>query len=136
MADYVVSCDPGNGGTNAVLARDSNRHKSVYFPSVRAAATGDSLGLGKELELDYQYVDWYGHRYVVGDDVLRVTRRHLERHTGINRYGNELYQFLVAVALGELGVKSGTVDLTLFAPPGLYLSAKADILERFNEWRT
>jgi hypothetical protein len=62
-----------------------------------------------------------------------VTRRHLERHTGINRYGNELYQFLVAVAVGELGVKSGTVDLTLFAPPGMYLNAKADILERFNE---
>ena len=133
MADYVVSCDPGNGGTNTVLARDSGRHKSVYFPSVRAAATGDSLGLGKDLELDYRYVDWYGHRYVVGDDVLRVTRRHLERHTGVNRYGNELYQFLVAVALGELGVKSGSVDLTLFAPPGLYLSAKTDILERFND---
>ena len=133
MADHIVSCDPGNGGTNAVLARDRGRHKSVYFPSVRAAATGDSLGLGKELELDYQFVDWYGHRYVVGDDVLRVTKRHLERHTGINRYGNELYQFLVAVAVGELGVKEGSVDLTLFAPPGMYLSAKADILERFTK---
>ena len=133
MADYVISCDPGNGGTNVVLARDNGRHKSVYFPSVRAAATGASLGLGKDLELDYQYVDWYGHRYVVGDDVLRVTKRHLERHTGINRYGNELYQFLVAVAVGELGVKEGSVDLTLFAPPGMYLSAKADMLERFNK---
>ena len=133
MADYVVSCDPGNGGTNAVLARDSGRHKSVYFPSVRAAATGASLGLGKDLELDYQYVDWYGHRYVVGDDVIRVTRRHLERHTGVNRYGNELYQFLVAVAVGQLGVKSGSVDLTLFAPPGLYLQAKEDIQERFAD---
>src|SRR5690606_37624936 len=118
MADYLVSCDPGNGGTNAVLARDNGRHKSIYFPSVRAAATGDSLGLGKDLELDYRYVDWYGHRYVIGDDVLRVTRRHLERHTGTNRYGNELYQFLVAVALGEMGIREGTVDLTLFAPPG------------------
>lgn len=133
MTDYVVSCDPGNGGTNAVLARDSGRHKNVYFPSVRAAATGASLGLGKDMELDYQYVDWYGHRYVIGDDVIRVTRRHLERHTGVNRYGNELYQFLVAVALGQLGVKKGTVDLTLFAPPGLYLEAKEDIQERFAE---
>ena len=133
MADFVVSCDPGNGGTNAVLARDNGRHKSTYFPSVRAAATGDSLGLGKELELDYQYVDWYSHRYVVGDDVTRVTKRHLERHTGVNRYGNELYQFLVAVALGQLGVKQGTVDLTLFAPPGVYLQAKQDIEKRFGE---
>ena len=131
MVDYVVSCDPGNGGTNAVLARDSGRHKSVYFPSVRAAATGDSLGLGKTMELDYQYVDWGEHRYVVGDDVIRVTKRHLERHTGVNRYGNELYQFLVAVALGQLGVKRGAVDLTLFAPPGMYLQAKGDIQERF-----
>ena len=133
MADYLVSCDPGNGGTNAVLARDNGRHKSIYFPSVRAAATGDSLGLGKDLELDYRYVDWYGHRYVIGDDVLRVTRRHLERHTGTNRYGNELYQFLVAVALGEMGIREGTVDLTLFAPPGLYLQAKQDILARFGD---
>ena len=32
MSDFIISCDPGNGGTNAVLARDSGRHKSVYFP--------------------------------------------------------------------------------------------------------
>jgi hypothetical protein len=134
MPDYIGSVDPGNGGTNAVLAKPSGSgYKSVYFPSVRAAATGDSLGLGAEMELQYEYADWYGHRYVVGDDVLRVTKRHLERHTGINRYGNELYQFLVAVAVGELGVKEGSVDLTLFAPPGMYLSAKADHKPR--TWR-
>ncbi|MBZ0291642.1 MAG: ParM/StbA family protein [Anaerolineae bacterium] len=132
MADYVVSVDPGNGGTNAVLAK-ANGYKSIYFPSVRASATGDTLGLGADMELQYDYVDWYGHRYVVGEDVLRVTRRHMERHTGANRYGNELHQFLTAVALGKLGIDKGTVDLTLFAPPGMYLEANRLIKQRFNE---
>ena len=133
MSDYLVSVDPGNGGTNAVLARASKTPKSVYFPSVRAAATGDSLGLGQDLELQYTWADWYGHRYVVGDDVLRVTRRHLERHTGTNRYGNELHQFLVAYALAQLGVRQGDVDLTLFAPPGIYVEARQTMVERFRE---
>ncbi|MBZ0294811.1 MAG: hypothetical protein K8L99_19770 [Anaerolineae bacterium] len=82
MADYIVSVDPGNGGANAVLAK-ANGYKSIYFPSVRAAATGDTLGLGADMELQYDYVDWHGHRYVVGEDVLRVTRRHMESHTRI-----------------------------------------------------
>lgn len=132
MADFIVSCDAGNGGTNAVLALDGGRSKSTYFPSVRASATGDSLGLGKEMELDYSYVDWYANRYVVGEDVLRVTRRHMERHMGRNRYGNEMHQFLVAVALAQLGIKQGTVDLTLFAPPGMYVEAKKLIEQRFG----
>src|SRR5690606_21916256 len=132
MADYLVSCDAGNGGTNAVMALDKGRYRSVYFPSVRAAATGASLGLGKDLELDYTYVDWYSHRYVVGEDVLRVTRRHMERHMGKNRYGNEMHQFLVAVALAQLGIRQGGVDLTLFAPPGMYLEAKQLIEQRFG----
>src|ERR1041385_9576659 len=94
MADQIASVDAGNGGTNAVLARPGGNHKTFYEPSVRAAASGDSLGLGKEWEIDYEYVDWNGHRYVTGDDVIRVTRRALERHMGINRYGNEFHQFL------------------------------------------
>jgi hypothetical protein len=133
MADQIVSCDAGNGGVNAVLARDKGRYKSVYFPSVRAAATGDTLGLGKDLELQYEYVDWYQHRYIVGEDVLRVTRRHLERHSGPNRYGNELHQFLIAHAIAQLGVKGGAVDLTLFAPPGLYTTMQPVIIQRLND---
>lgn len=133
MASHIVSVDAGNGGTNAVLVKDSGRHKSVYFPSVRAAATGDSLGLGKDMELQYDYVDWGGHRYVVGDDVIRVTRRNLERHHGAQRYGDEFHQFLVAVALAKLGVRNGTVDLTLFAPPGMYTVAKELMRRRFLE---
>lgn len=133
MADYTASVDAGNGGTNAVIAQTKGGYKSFYAPSVRAAATGDTLGLGQGWELSYDYVDWGGHRYVVGDDVIRVTRRQLEHHIGANRYGNEMHQFLVAHALARLGVKSGTVDLTLFAPPGLYNDLKTFIHDRFSQ---
>lgn len=132
MSDYIASVDAGNGGTNAVLAQPKG-YKSFYEPSVRATATGDTLGLGKGWELEYDYVDWDGHRYVTGDDVIRITRRQLERHIGANRYGNEFHQMLVAHALARLGVKSGTVDLTLFTPPGLFNDLKIFVKERFGQ---
>jgi len=130
MSDYIASVDAGNGGTNAFLARENSKNKRFYQPSVRAKATGDSLGFG-QMELEYSYVDWYENRYVTGDDVIRITRRALERHMGANRYGDEMHQFLVANALAHLGVKSGTVDLVLFAPPGLYSETKARIEDGF-----
>ena len=135
MSDHVASLDAGNGGVKAALAKPSGGYKSHYEPSVRAAASGDTLGLGQGVigELDYDYADWNGHRYVTGDDVLRVTRRALERHMGSNRYGNEFHQFLVALALAKLGVKDGDVDLTLFAPPGLFNETKPEIQRRFSE---
>jgi len=129
---HTVSIDAGNGGVNAVIATTKGRHKQHYEPSVRAAATGDSLDLG-DLELQYQYVDWNGHRYVTGDDVTRVTRRAIEHHIGAQRYGNEFQQFLVANALARLGVKNGAVDLNLFAPPGLFNDVKPVLVERFME---
>lgn len=132
MSDYIASVDAGNGGTNAVLSQPKG-YKSFYEPSVRAAASGDSLGLGKGWEMDYDYVDWDGHRYVTGDDVVRVTRRQLEHHIGANRYGNEMHQFLVANAVARLGIKSGSVDLTLFAPPGLFNDLKTFIHDRFSQ---
>ena len=129
MVDQIVSVDAGNGGTNAILAQDKG-YKKVYFPSVRAAASGDTLGLGGQFELDYEYIDWGDHRYVVGDDVGRISRRSVERHQGAFRYGDEFHEFLVTVALARLGVETGTVDLTLFAPPGMYTNAKESIEQR------
>lgn len=129
----IVSIDAGNGMTNAVLAQKNGKHKSIYFASVRAAATGDSLGLGNQFEMQYEYVDWNKHRYVFGDDVLRVSRKGIERHQGHNRYGNEFHQFLVAVALSQLKMKKAAIDLTLFAPPSLFTKTKQDIQERFAE---
>lgn len=132
MKKFTLSIDAGNGGTNAVLAT-SKGSKSFYTPSVRAAASGDSLGLGGRWEMDYDYADWCGHRYVVGDDVIRVTRRQLEHHIGANRYGNEMHQFLVAYAAARLGVEGGAVNLTLFAPPGMYNRLKPFIHDRFTQ---
>jgi len=130
MSDYLASVDAGNGGTNAFLAKTNGKHKRFYEPSVRAKATGDSLGFG-QMEVQYSTVDWYGSRYVTGDDVIRITRRGLERHMGAARYGDTFHQFLVANSLAHLGVKSGTVDLVLFAPPGLYSETKARIEDGF-----
>ena len=135
MADYIVSVDAGNGGTKAVMAQSGGGTKEFYEPSVRAIATGESLGLGDAFELQYSFVDWHGSRYVTGDDVIRITRRGLERHMGNKRYGDEFHQFLVANALARLGVKSGTVDLTLFSPPGLFTKVKTRIEDQFSQNR-
>lgn len=133
MASKLISVDAGNGMTNAVLAKGKS-YDSIAFPSVRAVATGDTLeldgtGIG---EIAYDYADWGGHRYVVGDDVIRVTRRSIERHQGAQRYGDEFHQFLVSVAIGKLGIKSGDVDLTLFAPPGMFVKARQLMMDRFK----
>jgi len=134
LPKYTASVDAGNGGVNAAIGTKTKAgYKSYYEPSVRAAATGDSLGLGAQWEMQYSYADWNGHRYITGDDVTRVTKRALERHMGAGRYGNEFHQFLVAKALAELGVKSGTVDLTVFAPPGMYVEQREIILDRFGK---
>lgn len=127
---HIISIDAGNGGVNAMLAKGN---KSVYFPSIRATATGASLGLGEYFDLDYEYIDWYGRRFVVGDDVLRVNRAGLERHMGVMRSGNEFQQFMVAAAIARLGVKEGEVNLTLFAPPGVFGEMRPVILSRFTE---
>jgi len=127
----IISSDTGNGGVNAVLAKTNGRTKQFYTPSVRAMATGDTLGLGS-MEMEYQYVDWHGARYVVGDDVTRVTKRGISRHMGADRYGNEFHQFLTAFAIANLGIKSGQVDLTVFAPPGLYNQSKDNIIAGFT----
>ena len=137
MVDHIVSVDAGNGGVNAVLAKSNGGYKSFYEPSVRASATGAGLDLSDSrlqgLTRDFTYIDWNGHRYVTGDDVLTISRKALEHHMGANRYGNEFHQFLVAVALAKLGVKEGNVDLTVFAPPGLFSELKPHIKKRFTE---
>ena len=132
MSVQYLSVDAGNGGTNAVKANEKST-PHIYFPSVRAAATGDSLGLGEQFELEYEYVDWGGHRYVFGDDVIRISRKAIERHQGKFRYGNEFHRFLVATAAAKLGIHQGDVDLTLFAPPGIYMEAKDRIEEQFSQ---
>lgn len=131
----IVAIDAGNAGTNAVLATKKGKHRADYFPSVRAKVAGASLGLGKEWELDYPYYEWGGHKYIVGDDVLRVSRRSLERHMGANRYANEFQQFLVTTACARLGLGKGgsAINLTLFAPPGYYAAVRPLMIESFQD---
>ena len=131
MSEHIISVDAGNGGVNAVRKKGKS-YERVYFPSVRAAATGDSLGLGSQFEMDIEYVDWGGHRYFVGDDVA-ASRSSVERHQGALRYGDEFWIFLVSIAIAKCGVENGSVDLTTFAPPGLYLEAKRDIEARIKK---
>ena len=133
MTDYIASVDAGNGITNAIVSDlKSNRVRSVDFPSVRAQAKGGGLNLGKQFEMQYTYVDWEKRRYIVGDDVTRVTKDGLERHMHRNRYGEEFHQFLVSVALSKLGVKHNRqVDLTVFCPPGLYNDHRKSIENNF-----
>lgn len=131
MADFLASVDAGSGGVNAVILTGKKR-TVFYMPSCRAPVTGATLGDGVE-EIPYQYADWYGNRYVFGDETLKVTRNRIEHHIGANRYGNEFHQFLIAVALAKMGVKSGTVDLTVFAPPGVYKEARQHLLKLKGE---
>ncbi|MEL6524077.1 MAG: ParM/StbA family protein [Chloroflexota bacterium] len=127
----IVAIDAGNGFTNGVR-KLKNRYKSIGFPSVRASVTGESLGLGDGLEMQVDYIQHGDFRYVVGDDVF-ISRRAVERHQGHLRYGNELWSFLVSVALGQLMPKAGgEVDLTVFAPPELYVDARKQILQRME----
>ena len=99
---HYASVDAGNGGVNALLHKKRGKDQRVYFPSARAAVTGDSLGLG-QFEQDYTYYDYFGHRYITGEDVLEIPNSGIERHMGDNRYGGEMHQFLVTVALARLG---------------------------------
>ncbi|MCA9373454.1 ParM/StbA family protein [Candidatus Woesebacteria bacterium] len=130
---HIVSIDAGNGMTNAILAKPNGGYKRVNFPSVRATATGDSLGIGKQFEVSYDFVDWGSHRYMYGDDAIAYARRGLERHQGAFRYGDEFHRFLIAVAIGKLGITEGQVDLTMFAPPGMFTEVKRTIKKRFAE---
>src|SRR5687768_15490847 len=103
--DYIASCDAGNGGTNLSLRKFGQKSPKLYYePTVRAVASGGSLGLG-DMEMKYTTIDWYGHRYVTGDDVGQVSRTAIERHQGQNRYGNEFHLFMTGACLAKAGVK-------------------------------
>lgn len=90
------------------------------------------MGLGSQFETEVNYVDWGGHRYAVGDDV-KFSRKGIERHQGAFRYGDEFHTFLIAVAIAKLGIKEGSIDLTTFAPLGMYLEAKKAIEKRLKD---
>ena len=127
----VASVDAGNGGVNAIV---DGQH--IYFPSVRARTSGQTLGLGADMESNIDWFEFESARYMAGDDVLITLPRYVDRHQGTNRYGHELQRSLVALALARAGVGEKVpqeVDLTLFAPPGLFSGLSRQIKDRFKE---
>ncbi|MBA3868236.1 MAG: ParM/StbA family protein [Anaerolineae bacterium] len=129
MTNYIASVDCGNGNTCAMLA---GTKKSISFPSIRARITSKTLGLGKGHELDFASAVWRGDTYAIGDDALLVNRQGIDRHMGVNRYGGEHHQFLTAYALARLGVKSGSIDLTLLCPPAMYNDLKQPMIDAYT----
>jgi hypothetical protein len=119
--DYIASVDAGHGETIVSLYTvATGKRKTLSFPSLRSAVTGQTMGIGRDQEHEVTWADWEGRRYSVGYDALLLKRSNLEVHHGKSRYGNELHRFLIARALTMAGVKSGMVALTVFVPPGMY----------------
>lgn len=129
MTNYIASVDCGNGNTCSMLAGSK---KSISFASIRARITSKTLGLGQGHELDFTSAVWRGDTYAVGDDALLVNRQGIDRHMGQNRYGGEHHQFLTAYALARLGIKSGSVDLTLLCPPAMYNDLKKPMIDSYS----
>jgi hypothetical protein len=133
MADYtpqIAASDTGNGNVNAMLAKSK---KSISFPSIRARVTSKELNIGKGFEVDYTWAEWQGNRYAVGDDALTLNRQGIDRHMGAARYGGEHHRFLTAYALARLGVKSGSVDLTLTLPPAMLNDLKKPVMDAYTK---
>ena len=113
--------------------RDAGRfQKSISFASIRTRITSQTLGLGQGHELDFTSAQWHGDTYAVGDDALILNRQGIDRHMGVNRYGGEHHQFLSAYALARLGIKSGSVDITLLCPPALFNELKPQMIKAYS----
>jgi len=124
----IISIDAGNGSTTGVRV-DNGTIRKTTFPSVRATSSGTSLNIG-DLEEVPNYVIWGGTKYVYGDGVIDIGSGVVERHMDLERTGNELHQFLLAVATGNLGIMNQDVHLITYAPPAVYKIAT----ENINRW--
>lgn len=129
----IVSIDAGNGAVKAIYrGPNKSSYRPFYMPSIRTRVTPDTLHLGR-FEQSHTYYTWHNTTYVAGQEVLQMFNPQIERHMGTARYTGEMFKFLVAVALANLGVPSGTVDLTLFCPPKLFNEAAPLMIEAFQE---
>jgi Actin like proteins N terminal domain len=132
MSHYIASSDTGNGNTNAIVKTEGGKEKSLCMASIRAKVSQHTLGLGKGAELDYIWGEMSNIRYAFGDDCLKVNRAEIDRHMGEKRYLHEHHRSLTAYTLARLGVKGGTVDLTLMCPPKLYTDYKDTMIEVYR----
>jgi hypothetical protein len=138
MYTHIASIDAGNGGTNIAVLKDGQKPQNPtmdYFASVRAVVRGKGLGLGSESEHQYATVEWNGQKYIIGDDVTRISKQGLDRFIGQDRYGSEMHQFLVLTGLARAGVglkNPANIALTLFCPPGFYAEQRDKIRYAFE----
>lgn len=122
MAHWLVGADSSNGVQNFSALKQKpdgsyQKRKDFSLQSVRAAVSVGSLGLDNETSFDYW--QWHDLLYTVGETALEHSRGTVMPVQGRSRYGGEAQLFTIAVALYEMGVKSGdTVDICLLAPPG------------------
>jgi len=134
----IGSADTGNGMCNVFVRDNSGRIHGFQLPSIRASVTGDSLGLGKR-ELSFEWVETPEGRFVVGDDVMRISRRRVEMHQSLLRYGDGVHMFLTDVTIAKImqkfHVKPEPIDLTVFCPPGVYARRKNKIKKEFLDHR-
>ncbi len=135
MNTIYVSVDSGNGYTNAASGKLRGKVKKTAFPSVRADAPERTLGLGSDREVEYEVVKWFGHRYTYGGDTVRFSANAIERHHGVERYGDEFHAMMVALAMARMKIPNGdNIDLTLFMPPGLCTKGhKKHVVDSFSE---
>ena len=131
--NYVVAADASNMGSNAVIRDPSGQIFTVYEPSVRAPIRDtDRFGLAAALELKRDWVCWRDHYYVIGDGVLSGFKRSdLEFHQGKERAGSDFQRFQVACLMARSGIRSGKIDLVLFAPPGEFQESRSRIRKTF-----
>ncbi len=133
MSNFTIAAvDAGNGNTNAIVRGGKGKFKTASIPSVRAKVSRQTLGLGKNFELDYKWFEVDGQRYAVGDDAIKYFPTALDRHRGKARYGDKHHQFLTAYALAMCGVKNGLVDLTLMCPPAYYADNKNALIDNYQ----
>lgn len=123
----IVAIDAGNGSTIGLLAMAGGKTRRDAFASYRAAVRGDTLGLVNEIEIDYY--DFLGERWAVGDDIL-LSRNAPESEHGSFRYGDDEHAFLIAASLRRLNLPSSDIDLTTFAPPSFYRTARENVLSK------
>lgn len=125
----IRSVESGNGETLVLGGKTP-----VSFPSIIAPMHANTLGM--EGEMNVEWFEYNGVRYIVGADVLKGARDQFNQHLGGNRYGDDVQIALIMRGLAMSGIRNGSVDIVVYAPPGMYWHARHKykrVLEGKNE---
>lgn len=130
-----VSVDAGRGRTCAIMLNKKMAYAIEEFTSSLAEVTGATLGL-KEFEREviyYDFTDYDGseHRFVVGDEVLKV-RGNKQSHLSLESSGDYFHRAMVITALRRLDIPDGSpIHLGLLAPPKVFAEAQEKMIDAF-----